>query len=159
MYGLRNRLTRDNTGRDAFDWRRVSRIDWTFAVDCLAEGIHHTAEQAGADWDLEDTAGTFDRVPFNDVLVVPEHHRAHRILFQVQCQAKGIVGKLQHLALHRISESVNPADAVGQTDDGAFGTRLSTSIKILNPFLDQFTDFGGVQLHRHSLIPLAALLA
>ena len=93
------------------------------------------------------------------MLVISKYHRTDRVLFQVQCQPKGVVGKLQHLALHRIGESVNPADAVSQTDDSPFRACLSTGVKILNPFLDQFTDFGGVQLHRHSLIPLAAVLA
>ena len=38
-------------------------------------------------------------------------------------------------------------DTVVQADDRTFGTCIGRRFEITNPCLDQFTDFGWVQLH------------
>ena len=53
---------------------------------------------------------------------------------------------------------MNSANTVGQANDRALGSRFGAGIKIFNPLFNELTDFGWVQLRRHSLIPLAAFL-
>ena len=156
LHRLRHRLAGDDAWRDALDRRCGFRLNRALAVNGLTKRIHNASKQACAYWHLEDSSGALDRITFDDMLVVSKYYSAHRVLLEVKRQAEGVVGKLQHLTLHSVSQTMHTANPISKTDHGTFGTCLSSGIKILYPFLDQFADFGGVQLHRHSLIPREA---
>ena len=78
------------------------------------------------------------------MLVVSEHNRADRVLLKIKRKTECIVWKLQHFTLHGVCQAMNARNAVCQTHHGAFCASFGTGIKILDPFLNQFTDFGGV---------------
>jgi hypothetical protein len=79
--------------------------------------------------------------------VVAEHHRAHRVPLQVQGQAEGVAGELQHLVVLGVRESVDADDAVGQADDGPLGAGLGLELELLDLLLDEVADLGRIQLH------------
>ena len=88
------------------------------------------------------------------MFVFAENHRAHRILFKVEREAESVAGELQHFALHRVRQTVNARDAVGEHDDAAFGARLRVYFKVRDARLDQFADLGGAQLDGHGFLSL-----
>ena len=141
---LRYRLAVDYTRRHLFDRRCANRLNGALAVDRVAQRIHHTAEQAFAHWNFEDSARTFDSIPFNDMFVIPQHHRANRVPLEIQRQTESVARKFQHLALHGISQTVNARDTVCQADHRTFSAGLSAGIEILDPLLDQFADLRRV---------------
>ena len=95
------------------------RRDRPLAVDRLAERVDDAADQLFADGHRNDAAGALDRVPFLDLRVVAEQHRADALLFEVQRDAENAVRKLEHLAGHRLFDAVHARDAVADRDDRA----------------------------------------
>ena len=71
--------------------------------------------------------------PSRDVLVLAQDHRADRIALEVQRQAEGVARELEHLALHRVGQAVDAADAVGHRDHGALRAHLGAGIEVLDP--------------------------
>jgi hypothetical protein len=122
-------------------------VDRALAVDGLAEGVHHAADQLGADRHFEDAARALDGVAFGDVLVFAENDRADGVALEVQREAEGVAGEFQHFALHDVGQAVHAADAVGHGDDGAFGAGRGSELQVLYLALDQVADFGGIELH------------
>ena len=64
LHRLADRFALDDAGRDFFNRISGFGFDRAFAVDRLAEGIHHAAEQAFADGHLEQLAGGPDFLAF-----------------------------------------------------------------------------------------------
>ena len=100
------------------------RVDRALAVDRLAERVDHAADQLRADRHFENAAGALDGVAFGDVLVGAQHHRADRVALEVQREAERVARELEHLALHRVGQAVDAADAVGHRDDRALRADL-----------------------------------
>jgi len=119
LHRLRHRLTPDDARGHFFDLVGELRFDRTLAVDRLPQGIDHAPEQFGANRHFEDAASSLDRVAFGDVLEVAEHHGTDRVALQVEREPVGVAGKLQHFALHRVGQTVDTADAVGNRHHGA----------------------------------------
>src|SRR6185295_768433 len=65
---LLDRLAIDDTGRQALDRRELLRENRALAVDRLAEGVDHAAEQLVADRHRDDAPRPLDDVAFLDVL-------------------------------------------------------------------------------------------
>ena len=139
---LGDRLTLDHAGCHLLDRRRLRGVDAALAIHRHAQRVHDPAEQRLADRHLEDAAGRLDGVAFRDVLVVTQHHGADRILLQIQRQAEGVAGELQHLAVGRLAESVDADDAVGDGDDGPDVTRFGGGLELLDLLLDEIADLG-----------------
>ena len=112
LHRLRHRLAPDHAGGDLFDLVGDLGIDRALAVDRLAQRIDHAAEQLGADRYLENAAGTLDGIAFGNVLVVTQDHGADRVALQVQGEAEGVAGELQHFTLHHVGQAMDAADAV-----------------------------------------------
>ena len=102
LHRLLDRRAIDDAGRDALDRHRLLRHDRALAVDRLAERVDDAADQLGADRHRDDPPGPLDRVPFLDLGVVAEEHRADALLFQVQRDPVDAVRELEHLAGHRV---------------------------------------------------------
>ena len=147
LHRLAHRLTCDHARGHFFDHVGHLGVDRAFAVDRLAQRVHHTANQLGADGHFQNTARALDSVAFGDVLVVTQNHRAHRVTLEVQRQAEGVVGKLQHLALHHIGQAVNAANTVGHRNHGALVANVSAAGQPLNAALDQLRNLCGIELH------------
>ena len=153
--GWLDRLAPDHAGRDLLDDVGFLRVDRALAVDGLPECIHDAADQRRADRHLEDAAGALDRVALGDVLVVAQDHRADRVALEVEREAEGVVRELEHLALHRVLQPVDAADAVGHRHDGPDAARLGGGGEVLDAGLDQVADLGS--LDGHVALPLLAV--
>ena len=89
------------------------------AVDRLAQGVDHPAQQAVADRHVEDAAGGPHHLALFDVGHLAEHDRADRLLVEVEGQAQGAVLELEHLVHRRVGQARHPGDAVADLDDPA----------------------------------------
>ena len=96
--------------------------------------------------------GAFDDVAFGDVLVVAENHGADGVALEVERQAEGVAGEFQHFALHDVGQTMDAADAVGHGDHGALVAGSGGQLQVLDLALDQFADFGRIELHELLLV-------
>jgi len=62
----------------------ANSINWSKAIQWVTEGIDGTSEEAGSDWNIDNSAGTLDGVTFFDQTIVTEHDNTDVITFQVQ---------------------------------------------------------------------------
>ena len=60
--------------------------------------------------------------------------------------------EFQHFALHHVGQAVDAADAVGHRDHRALVADVGGGAKALDPALDQFGDFSGIELHDSFLL-------
>src|SRR3546814_2360007 len=74
LHRLMNRFPRDDAGRLHLHALALGVFDRAFAVDRIAETVDHAAEQALADGNIDDRAGTADGVAFLDGGVRAEDH-------------------------------------------------------------------------------------
>ena len=72
--------------------------------------------------------GALDRVALGDVLVRAQDHRADRVALEVEREAERVARELEHLALHRVGQAVDAADAVGDRDDRPLRARPSRRV-------------------------------
>ena len=84
LHGLIHRFTGNHAGRNFFDHVGHLGVDRAFAVDGLAQGVHHATYQLGTHRHFQNTTGALDRVAFGDVLVFTQDHGANRVTLQVQ---------------------------------------------------------------------------
>jgi hypothetical protein len=71
------------------------------------------------------------------VLVLAQHHRADRVLLEVERESEGVARKLEHFAVAGIRQPMDAGDAVGDRDDRADVARLGDRLEALDPLLDQ----------------------
>jgi hypothetical protein len=121
------------------------------AVDRLAQRIHDATNQFRTHRHLEDAARRLDGVALGDVLVAAEHDRADGIALEIQREAERIAGELEHLALHRLGQPVDAADAVGHGDHRALRADLGGGVEVLDAGPDELADLGRIELHENSL--------
>jgi hypothetical protein len=81
------------------------------------------------------------------VLVLTEHHRADRVLLEVEREAIGVARELEHLAVAGIGQAMNTGDAVGDRHDRADVARLGDGLEVLDPLLDEVADLGCFDGH------------
>ncbi|MDT4853252.1 hypothetical protein FQZ97_875120 [compost metagenome] len=164
LHRLVHRFTGDHARSDLFDHVGHLGVDRAFAVDRSAQGIDHTTDQFGADRHRQDLARALDGLAFGDVLVLTQNHGADGVALQVQSQAKGghavLVGReFQHFALHHIGQAVHADDTVGHRHHGALVAHITRCAQTLDAGLDQFRDFGGIELHDSFLLSLNGMRA
>ena len=90
---------------------------------------------------LQDATGTFGRVAFRDVFVVTQDYRTDRIALEVQRHTVGVTRKLDHLARHNVSQTVNARDTVHQADNRALGPGFGRTLEVFDAIFDQFANF------------------
>jgi hypothetical protein len=123
------------------------------AVDGIAQRVDDAAQKLGTHRHFENAAGGLDDGTFGDVLVIAEHHGAHRILLEVQGQPEGIADEFQHFAVTCVGEPVDAHDAVGDAHHRADIARLGGSLEFFDARLDEVADFRCLDGH---IDPLAA---
>src|SRR5439155_9077244 len=141
--------------RETLDRRELRRRNRTLAVDRLSERVDDTAEHLVTDGHRDDAARAFHEVPFLDLLVLAEQHRAHAFLFEVERDSENAVRELQHLAGHRVVDAVHAGDAVADGDDAAdFG---DVDVDRVTP--DLFADDLGylVGFYFHDVDPVVII--
>ena len=130
------------------------------AVDRLAEGVDHPAEQAVADGHREDVAGGLDRLALLDGVHVAEHDGADRLLVEVQGQADGAVLELEHLVHRAVGQARHAGDAVAHLDDPADLGRGDVGREARQVLAQGGGDVVGVDGELgHVLSPVAAQFA
>src|SRR3569833_2243379 len=155
LHGLVDRFTFDHARRDLFDGRAAGGLNGAFAVERVAQGVDHAAEQARADRHFQNAAGAFHRVAFGDVFVGAQHHRADRVALQVERHAVGVAREFDHFTVHHVGQTVDADNAVGDAHHGAFGARLGDDLEAFDALLDEIADFRRIQLH--FINPLSSL--
>ena len=95
-----------------------------------------------------------DGVAFGDVLVLAQDHGADRVALEVQRQAEACCRReLEHLALHRVGQAVDAADAVGHGDHGALVADFGADARgLLIRLLISSLISDGIELHDSLLI-------
>src|SRR5260221_3154667 len=137
----------DDAGSDALDRHRLLRDDRPLAVNRLAERVHDAAHQFGADRHGDDAAGPLDRVPFLDLGVVAEQHRADALFLQVQRDPVDAVREREHLARHGVLDAVHARDAVADRHDGADLGDVHVDGIAADLVTDDFGDFLCSYVH------------
>src|SRR3569623_3441664 len=155
LHRLVDRFTFNHARRDLLDGRAAGGLDGALAVERVAQGVDHAAEQAGADRHFQNAAGAFHRVAFGDVFVGAEHHRADRVALQVERHAVGDAREFAHYTVQYVGQAVDADDAVGAAHHGAFGARLGADLGAVDTLLDEIADFRRIQLH--FINPLSSL--
>src|SRR5690606_9659977 len=122
---LRHGLAGDNAGRHFFDDVGRLGVDGALAVDGVAQRIDHAAAQLGTDRHFQNAAGRLDLVAFGNARVVAQNHSADGVALEVQRQAKDIVGKFEHFALHHVGQAVDAGNTVGHGNHRALRTYVS----------------------------------
>ena len=72
-------------------------LDGALAVDGVAEGVYDTAEELGADGDVDNLAGALDGVALLDESVVTEDRDTDIVRLEVETHAAEPRGELHHL--------------------------------------------------------------
>ena len=119
----------------------------TFTINRCTQGVNHTSQQAAANRNFKDTASTFNLHAFGEVSVRTHHNRTNGVALQVQCDSVTVTRQSDHLTLHTIGQAVNADNTVTYRNDSTFVMSLAHNIELSNALLDQFADFGGIQLH------------
>ena len=147
LHRLVHRLAGNDAGRLDVDAALLVELDRALAVDRVAEGIDHAAEQALADRHLDDGAGALDGVAFLDVAVVAEDHDADIVDFEIERHAARAVGELDHLAGLDLVEAIDAGDAVADRQHLADLGDLGLLPKILDLLLEDRGDLSGPDIH------------
>ena len=147
LHRLGHRLTPDDARSDLLDRLGQLGVDRALAIDRLTQGVNDATDQLGADRDFQNATGTLDGITFGDAFVFAQHHGANGVALEVHGETEDVAGEFQHFALHGIGQAVDTADTVSHRNHGTFGTGIRGQLQVLNPTLDQVTDFRGVKLH------------
>jgi len=97
---LANRLTGNDPGRLELDATGELALDRALAVDGLTEGVHHAANQRRADRNLDDAAGTLDRVALVDADVGTQQRATDVVFLEVENHTVHAARELEELARH-----------------------------------------------------------
>ena len=116
---LAHRLAIHHARRNAFERIALVGLHRAFAIERLAQRIHHAPDQRVAHRHGHDFVRALHRVAFANFGVVAEQHRADLIFFQVQRDAENVVREFQHLAGHAAVQAVNARDAVADRNHRA----------------------------------------
>src|SRR5690606_18998430 len=153
LYRLVYRLTPDHARSHFLDSVGGLGIDRTLAVDRIAQGIDHATQQFRTDRHFQDAAGALGAHAFGQGGVGTQHHGTDGVLLQVQCHAVDAARELDHFAVHDVGQTVDTHDAVGDGNDGAFVAGLGRDVEFLDTPLDDFTNFGRIELLHCSAAP------
>ena len=90
-----NRLTVNNSGRDAFDRIKLVGDNFAFAVNRLSERVNDATDQRVADRNAHNALCAFDFVAFFDFLKIAEKHRSDLVFFEVECETANVVTEIR----------------------------------------------------------------
>ena len=151
--GLQRLCHRQSLGharRPGFDVAALAGDDRTLAVDWISQRVDHAADHGVADRHAQQPARALDLVALGDLQVVPENDNAHRVLFEVEGQADGAVGKLDHFAGHHARQAVDARDAVAHFEHATDFAHVDLRLEGLNFRLDHRSDLVCFESHGYS---------
>ncbi len=117
------------------------------AVDGIAQAVNHAAQQATADGDFHDGAGTLDGVAFLDGAVVAENHDTDIVGLEVQRHALDATREFDHFTGLDLVQTIDAGDAVTDRKHGADLGNLGLGAKIGDLILKDSGDFRGADFH------------
>ena len=128
--------------------------DGALAVERLAQGVDHPAEQGVAHPHREDAAGRLDQLLLLEAGVLAQDDGADGLLVQVEGQALGAVLELQDLVDRAAGQAGDAGDAVADLDDAADLLGPDLGRVVVDVLLERSGDLVGVdgQLS-HRLLP------
>src|SRR5262249_7446048 len=109
---LLHRLPIHHAGGQTFNGRELPGGNRPPALDRLTERVDHPAEHFVTDRHRDDASRALDQVAFLDLREVAEEHGPDTFLFEVQGDSENTVRELEHLAGHRVLDTVYARDAV-----------------------------------------------
>ena len=118
LHRNRHRTARNHAGGRALNRPSLGGVDFTAAVDGIAEGIDHTADHLLAHRHFDDASAAADLIAFLQAGIVAQQHDADVVLLQVHHHAAQIPVEFNQLARHGIRYAGDAADAVGDADNG-----------------------------------------
>ncbi len=83
LHGLVYRFTPNHARRNFFNHIGELGVNRAFAIDRLAKGVHHAANELGTNGNIQNAAGGFYNIAFGDFFIVAQNHRANRIALKV----------------------------------------------------------------------------
>ena len=140
---LLHRLTVDDTGGFAFQ-RHLEKLAFngTLTVNGLSNGIDDTAQQAFADRQRGNAAGTLHHVALVDGAHLAEHHNTDVVLLKVLDNTLIAVVKLYKLAALCIVQAINTGNAVAHSEHRAHFLELGVDTDLGQLFLQYCRYFG-----------------
>ena len=112
-----HRAARDDARRLDLDAGALDVLERPLAVDGIAQGVDHPAEQALAHRHVDDGARALDDVAFLDAAVFAEQHDADVVHLQVQGHAHDAAGKFHQLAGLHVVQAMDAGDVVTDGED------------------------------------------
>ncbi len=114
---LLHRLAHDDSRRRRLDLAAHRRDDVAHAVDRLSQRVDDSSHEGWSDRDLEHAGRSADLVALFELQVIAEHHRADVVFLEVQRERGDVIaglgsGDVEHLAGHRLLETVDAGDTV-----------------------------------------------
>ncbi len=149
---LGHRLATDDSRRLHLHAARLGGVDRSLAVERLAQGVHHTAQQRVADRDGLDAPGRLDGLLLLEAVHLAQDDGADRVLVEVEREPERPVLELEQLVHRGAGQPRDAGDAVTDLDDapdllGAHGRGV-----VLDVALQRLGDLTGVnrELCHHS---------
>ena len=162
LHGGVHRLAVQDAGGRGLDGPVVRGADVALAVDGLAQGVHHPAQEGVAHGHPGGLPAAADGIPRPDLLAAAEEHAADALAPQVLHHALDAAGEEQDLAVADVLQSADGGDLIPHGEDGAGLLGRSSGVPGLNGLPDQGDDAlpAGVQVPELLLeLPQAALQA
>src|SRR5476651_1683794 len=147
LHRLVYRLARNDAGGLHFDEAALGRGERALAVDRIAETVDHAAEQALADRNVDDRAGTLDGVAFADRAILAEDHDAAVVALEIERHALDAARELDHLAGLDAVQAIDARDAVTDREDLADLGHFGLGAEVGDLLLQNGRDFGGTDIH------------
>ncbi len=153
LYRLVYRLTPDHAWSYFLDRVGLGVAQRTFAVDRVTQCVDDATQQFLTNRNFQDAAGALGAHAFGEGVIGTQDHCTYGVLLQVQGHAEYAARELDHFAVHDVGQTVDPHDAVGNRNDGTFVTGLGADIEVVDAALDDFTNFGRIELLHCSAAP------
>ena len=127
-----HRFPRDNTR--CFDIRLAAQfgLDWTFAIQWVAQTVNNTTQQFWTDRNVHNRVCTLDCIAFFDVSVRPENNNTNVVRFQVQRHPLDTAWEFDHFTSLNIVQTEHARDTIPNGKDAAHFGNFSFLAKVLN---------------------------
>ena len=140
LHGGVHRLAVQDAGGRGLDGPVVRGADVAPAVDGLAQGVHHPAQEGVAHRHPGGLSAAADAVPGVDLLAAAEEHAADTVPLQVLGHALDTAGEEQDLAVADVLQPADGGDLIPHGEDGAGLLGRGGGVPGLNGLPDQGDD-------------------
>src|SRR5690606_12912014 len=114
--------------------------------DWVTQCVDNATQQFLTNRNFEDAASALGAHAFGEGVVCAQYYRTNGVLLQVEGHTVHATRKLDHFAVHDVGQTVDPHDTVRNADDSTFVAGLRGDIEIVDAALDDFTNFGRIEL-------------